>query len=60
MEALVAYTNSSLRLGDPIKVAKIQWHDVTYPHGLEPIATYKFQYRSRSEWIWLTVLLGYL
>jgi hypothetical protein len=35
-----------------------QWRTVDYPYGWSPIATYIFQYRSRSEWICLTRVLG--
>jgi hypothetical protein len=38
-------------------VAPRQWVNVEYPYGFNPIATYIFQYRSRSEWIPSIMLL---
>jgi hypothetical protein len=53
----MSQTDCHARLGQQVKVAPRQWVNVDYPHGFNPIATYIFQYRSRSEWISLTELL---
>ena len=45
------YTDSSRRLGNQVKATEQLWMDVDYPYGNTAIATYKFQYRSRSEYV---------
>jgi hypothetical protein len=42
-------TDCHVRLGQQVNVAPRQWVNVDYPYGWNPIATYIFQYRSRSE-----------
>ena len=45
----MSQTDCHVRLGQQVNVAPRQCVNVDYPYGWNPIATYIFQYRSRSE-----------